>query len=101
MTDLERITNRIATAGERAADARRQAAEWEKVREGYILEFYELTLGLKVGSIVRFKGVEYQVTSIDTRRYPHKPWLTALPKKKDGTWSKSARILFSDWEVVP
>lgn len=60
----------------------------------------ELKHGIKIGSIVSYRGTEHRVTAIDTEWGVDKPWLTGNPKKKDGTWGATRRKLFSRWEKV-
>lgn len=69
--------------------------------------------GVAVGDIVRKKsgrvtaariaptgdGMMFRVTRIDPWE-SGRVWVTGNPKKKDGTFGKSERNLFSDWERV-
>jgi len=69
--------------------------------------------GVAVGDIVRKKsgrvtaariaptgdGMLFRVTRIDPWESGG-AWVTGNPKKKDGTFGKSERNLFSDWERV-
>ena len=69
--------------------------------------------GVAVGDIVRKKsgrvtaariaptgdGMMFRVTRIDPWESGG-AWVTGNPKKKDGTFGKSERNLFSDWERV-
>lgn len=53
-----------------------------------------------VGSLVTHKGRLFRVTSVDVRFSSGKPWVTANPKKKDGTFGVARRTLYTNWEVV-
>ena len=63
------------------------------------LQLAERTYGVRLGCIVRYRGVEHRVTKIRVFRVGV-PWLEGNPKKKDGTFGTSHRNLYGDWEVV-
>jgi hypothetical protein len=54
-----------------------------------------LSLGLHVGGIVLYLGKEYKIVKIETFANP--PWVTGVPRKKDGTWGIGHRNLFGAW----
>ena len=54
--------------------------------------------GIEIGTVVLDQsGKRHKITSIDTSW--EKPWLTGNPEKKDGTFGKSERNLYSHWTV--
>jgi len=65
---------------------------------------YKIKWNLEVGTIVKSKDILHRVIAIE--RYPwnpfseSKPWITAVPMKKDGTYGIQNKHLYSDWEVV-
>jgi hypothetical protein len=59
--------------------------------------------GIKKGDIVTYKGDTYLVSSVGNRSWSisdrsYKPWVMGYLKKKDGSWGKSERYLYSEWE---
>lgn len=64
------------------------------------LRISEEHFGVRVGSIVsNSKGVEFLVTTVDTR-LSGKPWLKGNQKKKDGTFGNAIRNIYSDWTLL-
>lgn len=61
------------------------------------LRLAENKFGVKIGSIVTWKGNEYRVT--DIKDGYRKPWLLGNPKKKDGAFGISIRHLYNNWEL--
>jgi hypothetical protein len=55
--------------------------------------------GVDIGTIVVSYGTEYMVTAVRPAYCGEKPWLTAKPMKKDGTFGSTPRTLYGDWEL--
>lgn len=90
----------VITALEAEEAAARLALEAVSVR---LWEAHVAALGVKIGDVVRStsrrlpKGEELKITGFHNPSYG---WLTAVRRKKDGTWSKAEVHLFSDWERI-
>jgi hypothetical protein len=67
------------------------------------LRLIEKRYGVLVGAVVVSRGEEYRVTKVDVKSIfwdmDTKPWLEGNPRKKDGTFGKKKRHLYSDWEL--
>ena len=72
----------------------RQEIETVKLQE------VEAEFGVKVGSIVLYKGVEHKVVAVSPMSWGGSPWLSGNPKKKDGSFGTAARNLYSNWTLV-
>lgn len=83
-----------------AATARQALAAAEnRIDELYVRRSKE-TYGVEPGMRVRYKNKEYEVFSIQPRRWDGKPWLTARLVKKDGKLGTGLHTLFDSWEFV-
>ena len=57
--------------------------------------------GVRVGSVVIYRGKEYRVTKVDVTSFRRdgKPWLEGNPRKKDGMFGIKSCRLYSGWEL--
>ena len=62
------------------------------------LRLAEEKYGVQIGSVVKWNDNDFRVTEIDPTWDP--PWLKGNPQKKDGTFGKSVRHIYGDWEVI-
>lgn len=61
-------------------------------------ELMRLEYGVYRGAIVVDKeGTRFQVVSLES--YGLRPWVKAHPFKKDGTLSRTVRLLYNDWKL--
>lgn len=60
---------------------------------------FKLNSSVSIGSIVLSNGVEHLVTKVDPR-WGDKPWLECKKKRKDGTFGKARRHIYTNWELV-
>ena len=96
-----------------AADVAELSAREEQLREALRalrvdlkaarLRHFEELYGLRLGSVVTYRGKEYRVTEIDAGYggLDGKPWLMGNPRLKCGGWGTSERHLYSYWMAVP
>ena len=61
----------------------------------------EQRYGVKIGSIVVYRGKDYKVMEVDTKFWSsaRKPWLVGNPRRKDGAFGVARRQLYPDWEL--
>ena len=66
----------------------------------YKLRVIDELYGVKVGNIITDRDVEYKITKTDKIfSISSKPFVKAVPRKKDGNWSKNA-VWVNKWELV-
>jgi hypothetical protein len=71
---------------------------WCEVRKEYVEKFF----GCAAGAIVLDRHDQpHRVVGIDRYWGCDKPWVTANPMKKDGTWGIAKRNLYSSWTPKP
>lgn len=90
---------------EQQIDAMREAmSELETRIEAERVRIATETFGVRVGSIVRYKGRDFKVQEVEPcflgDPSKSKPWVTGNPRKKDGSFGSQSRHLYSDWELV-
>ena len=68
------------------------------------LQLIEEFFGVKLGSIVKYRGKEFKVVSIKVSTWNGRPdripWLVGVGRKKDGEFGVVQRNLFVGWELV-
>lgn len=89
--------------------------EKDKIRQegrALFLDYVKARWGIAPGVVIvkttlGKKGNEqFRVVSIEDRMdysshsLSRRPWVTANPKKKDGTWGVAVRSIYDDWEIV-
>ena len=93
--DLIKALDDYHRAQEKAKELLKQATTiwFDCIKEKY---------NLMEGSIVRFKGKEYRVSTIEVRSGfdLDKPWVKGNPKNSNGEWGIGERNLYNEWEVV-
>jgi len=99
-TELENIETEITELQEKKGILDRASWEASEKIRNLKLRNAEIVYGIKLGSIVTVKGVEFQVGEINISTFRGKPWAKGFPKKKNGVYSQKLQNLYSDWEVV-
>jgi phosphoenolpyruvate-protein kinase (PTS system EI component) len=98
--EVEALESQMEVVAQQIKDAANLLKEKEKELVDLHLKVVKVLYGVELGSIVQpKKGDVCMVTEI---RYNNlsRPWLKGHPKKKDGTWSRTERYLYDDWELV-
>ena len=73
----------------------------ERIREEK-LRLSEEVHGVKIGSIVEYKGKKHRVTKINVSYAVNgaKPWVEGNPMRRDGTYGSGRRCLYSEWTLA-
>jgi len=100
LSDIERELKQIEqdiTAHDEAK-AKLSASKQSLMKELAVVKY-----GIAPGSLVTYRNEVYEIVGPDLRYWfdgQDRPWVIARPKKKDGTFSKVERNLYSDWTLT-
>lgn len=91
---LEELIRQESALKSQLVDVRRRIHD-EQLRQA------KETFGVEIGSVVIGKdgGKEYRVVEIQLAGYRDRPWVSANPRRKDGTFGTAVRNLYDDWTV--
>jgi hypothetical protein len=96
---LKKLREQLKASEEKTNVLETQMAQLELEQNNLKLGIVNLEYGLSIGSVVRnSEGKLFRVIFIDVVRAT--PWVTANPKRRDGTWGATKKHLYRDWEVV-